>query len=90
MLEDKQDTGQIFHARKLQILSRIGTQMATWCVRPSYETLPLKFNRDGARAGRMPTRWHTRLILEDKQDNGQIFYGRKLQILDRIGAHMTT
>jgi predicted lipid carrier protein YhbT len=29
----------------------------------------------------MPKRWHTRLILEDKQDTGQIFYGRKVQIL---------
>ena len=45
---------------------------------------------DGAREGRMPKRWHTRLILEDKQDTGQIFYARKLQMLDRIGAHMTT
>jgi len=55
-----------------------------------FETLPLKFNRDGARAGRMPERWHNRLILEDKQDTGQILYARKLQILDRIGAHMPT
>ena len=90
ILEDEQDTRQIFYGRKLQILNRIGAHMTTWCVRPYEETLPLKFNRDGARAGKMPKRWHTRLILEDKQDNGQIFHARKLQILDRIGAHMTT
>jgi len=81
ILEDKQDTGQIFYGRKLQILNRIGAHMTTWCVRPYEETLPLKFNCDGARAGRMPKRWYTRLILEDKQDTGQIFYGRKVQIL---------
>ena len=38
----------------------------------------------------MPKRWHTRLILEDKQDTVQIFYGRKVEILDRIGSPMTT
>jgi len=90
ILEDKQDTGQIFYARKLQILDRIGAHMTTLCVRPCLETLALKFNRDGARAGRMPKRWHTRLILEDHKDTGQIFYGRKIQILNRIGTHMTT
>ena len=81
VVEDKQNTGQIFYARTLQILDRIGAHMTTLCVRPCKETLALKFNRDGARAGRMPKRWHTRLILEDKQDTGQIFYGRKVQIL---------
>jgi len=90
ILEDKQDTGQIFYAKKIQMLDRIGAHMTTWCVRPCFETLPLKLNRDGARAGRMPKRWHTRLVLEDKQDTGQVFYARKLQILNRIGAPMTT
>ena len=67
---------QIFYGRKLQILDCIGAHMTT--------------NRDGAHAGRMPKRWHTRLILEDKQDTGPIFYGRRLQILNCIGTHIPT
>ena len=55
-----------------------------------FETLPLKFNRDGARAGRVPKRWYTRRILEDEQDTVQVLCTRKLQILDRINAHMMT
>jgi len=90
ILEDKQDTGQIFYARKLQMLDRIGSPMTTLCVRPCFRDPPTQINRDKAHAGRMPKRWHTRLILEDKQDAGQIFYARQLQMLDRIGAHMTT
>ena len=88
--ERKQDIGQIFYARKLQMLDRIGSPMTTLCVRPCFRDPPTKINRDKAHAGRMPRRWHTRLILEDKQDTVQIFYAKKLQMLDRIGAHMTT
>jgi len=90
ILEDKQDTGQIFYARKLQMLDRISAHMTTLCVRPCFRDPSTKINHDKAHAGRMPKRWHTRLILEDKQDTGQIFYAKKLQMLDHIGAHMTT
>jgi len=90
ILEDEQDTVQILYARKLHILDRIGAHMTTLCVRPCFRDPPTKINRDKAHAGRMPKRWHTRRILEDKQDTVQILYARKLQILNRIGAHMTT
>jgi len=87
ILEDKQDTVQIFYARKLQILDRIVPYMTTLCV---IETFPLKFNCDGVLTDKMPKRWYTRRILEDKQDTGPIFYGRRLQILNCIGTHIPT
>jgi len=90
ILQDKQDTVQIFYARKLQILNRISAHMTAWYVRPCEETLPLKFNHIWARAGRMSKRWHARLILEDKQDTGQVLYGRKLRSFHRVRAHRTT
>ena len=53
ILEDKQDTVQIFYGRKLQILNRIVAYMTTLCVSLCFETLPLKFNCDGVLTGKM-------------------------------------
>jgi len=64
---------QIFYGRKLQILNRIDAYMTTLCESPCFETLPLKFNCDGVLTGKMPKRWHTRRILEDKQILGRYY-----------------